>query len=201
MDGRSGKREGGVNFEAISNKAVIDKRYAREASVKVDQGLSSSSSSQPVSSTFDAFKRLAAGLDGKSLADKMNDPNRPTWEQYKKDNEDKLDMVGGDAKKMAEYRIQLDMDRAARLACGNSNINKNVNISDEEEEEEDDNSNDSDDDGNSSKSSSTSSSKEKKKSKKSKKHKKEKKHKKHKKRKKEEVRDKERKKHKHNDDV
>ena len=57
-----------------------------------------------MSSTFDALVRMEAGVDGRTLAEKMADTNRPSWEQYKKDNEDKLDLVSGEAKKMAEYR-------------------------------------------------------------------------------------------------
>ena len=70
---------------------MVSSRYEREG--KPNTG-SSSSVQSAASSTFDAFQRMAAGLDSRTLADKMNDPNRPTWEQYKKDNEDKLDMAG-----------------------------------------------------------------------------------------------------------
>merc|ERR1719453_721832 len=73
-----------------------------------------------MSSTFDALIRMEAGLDGRTLAEKMQDQNRPTWEQYKKDNEDKLDLVSGEAKKMAEYRQQLDKEREDRLKNASS---------------------------------------------------------------------------------
>jgi len=46
------------------------------------------------------------------------DPNRITWEQYKKENEEKLDLVGDDVRKMVEYRAQLDRDREERLRNG-----------------------------------------------------------------------------------
>lgn len=39
------------------------------------------------SATFDAFIRMAAGKEGRTLAEKMNDSNRPTWDEYKKKNE------------------------------------------------------------------------------------------------------------------
>ena len=67
------------------------------------------------SNTYDAFMRLAAGLEPRTLSDKINDPNRPTWEKYKKDNEDKLSNTTGDLKKMAEYRAELDREREKRL--------------------------------------------------------------------------------------
>jgi len=73
------------------------------------------------SNTYDAFIRLAAGLEPRTLSDKINDPNRPTWEKYKKDNEDKLSNTTGDLKKMAEYRAELDREREKRLS-GRKNV-------------------------------------------------------------------------------
>jgi hypothetical protein len=35
------------------------------------------------SATFDAFLRMETGQPERSIADKINDPNRPTWEAYK----------------------------------------------------------------------------------------------------------------------
>jgi len=71
-----------------------------------------------VSSQMDAVIRLMSGQESRTIADKMADSNRPTWEQYKKDNEDKLNLSGADQKKMEEYRKQLDQDREARLSKG-----------------------------------------------------------------------------------
>ena len=73
-----------------------------------------------MSSTFDAFQRMAAGLEGRTIADKLADPNRPTWEQYKKENEDKLDLVGVEVRNMVEYRSQLDKERERRLLTAKS---------------------------------------------------------------------------------
>jgi hypothetical protein len=50
-------------------------------------------------------------LESRTLAEKIADPNRPTWEEYKKVNEDKLDLVGGEMRKMIEYRAELDRER------------------------------------------------------------------------------------------
>ena len=98
----------GVNYSAVSDKPHEDKRYLREKQTPVV-------SSTAVSSTFSAFQRMAAGLEGRKIADKIADPNRPTWEQYKRENEDKLDLVGADVRKMVEYRAELDKERDRKL--------------------------------------------------------------------------------------
>ena len=81
---------------------------------------SSSSSATPAarSATMDAVVRLMTGQETRTIADKISDSNRPTWEQYKKDNEDKLNITGVDQKKMEEYRKQLDEEREERLKGG-----------------------------------------------------------------------------------
>ena len=71
-----------------------------------------------ISSQMDAVMRLMAGREERTIAEKLNDPNRPTWEQYKKDNEDKLNLEGVDQKKMEEYRQELDAEREKRLKRG-----------------------------------------------------------------------------------
>ena len=63
------------------------------------------------------------------------DPNRPTWEQYKKDNEEKLDMVGPELRKMVEYRTQLDVERDKKLSQGGAG-KRTVAISDSDEDED-----------------------------------------------------------------
>ena len=65
-----------------------------------------------------AVVRLLSGQEERTMAEKLADPNRPTWEQYKKDNSDKLNLEGVDQKKMEEYRAQLDREREDRLARG-----------------------------------------------------------------------------------
>lgn len=106
------KRSGGVRYDSVTDRRIEDPRHERERAYKdsKDKG-----AGPAVSSTFDAFQRMAAGLEPRTLADNMSNPNRPTWEQYKKDNEDKLDLVGADMKKMADYRAQLDREREGRL--------------------------------------------------------------------------------------
>jgi len=68
------------------------------------------------SAAFDSFMRLQCGQDGRTIDDKINDKSRPTWEQYKKDNEDRLHLDGAETKKMLAYRAELDAERAAKLA-------------------------------------------------------------------------------------
>ena len=77
----------------------------------------SSSSGGPAttSATMDSVMRLMTGQQERGIRDKLNDSNRPTWEQYKKDNADKLDLTGKDEKEMEVYRQQLDKEREERL--------------------------------------------------------------------------------------
>jgi hypothetical protein len=137
-------------------RKVGDARHERERAQRIrDQelGLPAAlevSKSAPVSSTFDAFQRLAAGLEGRKIGDKIADPNRPTWEQYKKDNEEKLDLVGKDMRSMIEYRAELDRERERRLnaAASSSSGAKKTNAiasSDESDDSDDDSDSDSGD--------------------------------------------------------
>lgn len=157
------KKVSRVNYDAVVDRQVGDKRFERERAHKIktqEQGVAALKEPQAaVSSTFDAFQRMAAGLDGRTIQDKLADPNRPTWEQYKKDNEDKLDLVGDEMKKMVQYRAKLDLERDRRLQGGQ--VKKEVAISDSDEEQ---------DRGSSKKHSKKDSKKSKKHSKKSKKH-------------------------------
>ena len=76
-------------------------------------------SQQPkVSAQMAAVMRVMAGQGERTIAEKLADANRPTWEQYKKDNEDKLNISGLDQKKMEEYRKELDAEREKRLNRG-----------------------------------------------------------------------------------
>lgn len=154
------KKSGGVDLSKVADRQMGDRRFERE---KAHAASAAGGGGGASSSTYDALKRMAAGLDGRTLAEKLSDPNRPTWEQYKKDNEDKLDIAGAEERKMSEYRAQLDRERELKLSLGSRQGKKTSAISDSEEEanEEDEDDDDSDD-----------SSKEKEKKKKNKKEKK-----------------------------
>jgi hypothetical protein len=140
------KKSTGADLTAISDRIVGDKRFERERAQKLaiqQKGVAVLNEGQPaVSATFDAFKRMAAGLEGRTIADKISDPNRPTWEQYKKDNEDKLDMAGQGMKKMAEYRAALDRERDLKLSRGTNHGKASNAISSSDDDSDSDNSSD-----------------------------------------------------------
>jgi len=48
----------------------------------------------------------------------LADSNRPTWDQYKKDNEEALNISGTEIKNMIAYRQELDASRAQVRAGG-----------------------------------------------------------------------------------
>lgn len=70
----------------------------------------------PQSATMDALMRMMTGKDERTIADRIKDPNRPTWEQYKKENAVKLDLIGNGENEMKEYRKKLDAVREKKLA-------------------------------------------------------------------------------------
>jgi len=142
------KKTSTVNYNAISDRQVGDKRFERERAYKLsdqEAGIAGLKNTPAVSSTFDAFQRMAAGLERRSIQDNISDPNRPTWEQYKKDNEDKLDLVSNDVRKMVEYRAQLDKERDQRLQRGTNHGKKSKAISDSSDDDSSDSDSDSDD--------------------------------------------------------
>jgi len=111
----------GVKYETVHNRHVDDNRFERELefkkklqedSKKMEE--STDGPKQP-SATYDAFMRMATGKQERTIADKIADSNRPTWEEYKVEHEDKLDMAGAELKKMVEYRKELDANREKML--------------------------------------------------------------------------------------
>lgn len=71
-----------------------------------------------VSAQMQAVVRLMSGQEERTIAQKLSDSNRPTWDDYKKANEDKLNLDGMDRKKMEEYRKELDAEREKILSRG-----------------------------------------------------------------------------------
>lgn len=59
--------------------------------------------------------RVLSGREERTIAEKLADSNRPTWEEYKEEHHDKLNMDAMDESKMAAYRSQLDADRERRM--------------------------------------------------------------------------------------
>lgn len=71
-----------------------------------------------ISAQMQAVVRLMSGQEERTIAQKLADSNRPTWEDYKKANEDKLNLDGLDRKKMEDYRKELDAEREKILSRG-----------------------------------------------------------------------------------
>ena len=69
------KKGGLVNYAAISDKRMDDKRHEREKAYKLmlqEKGVGALKEKEVVvSSTFDAFQRMAAGLEGRTVAEKI----------------------------------------------------------------------------------------------------------------------------------
>lgn len=110
-------REAERDVRGTSGAGVDYSKVAARASAPTMAGSASGGMPQggDRSAAFDAFMRLQTGQSGRTIEDKINDGNRPTWEQYKKDNEDRLHLEGADSKKMMTYRAELDAERAAKL--------------------------------------------------------------------------------------
>ncbi|CAM9375750.1 unnamed protein product [Ectocarpus sp. 4 AP-2014] len=170
-----------IDYGKVNERHMDDKRFERELKHKevlqkqADQGASKESEQAP-SATYDAFMRMQTGQETRTIADKINDPNRVSWEQFRKDNADKLDIPGADRKKMVEYRAQLDKERESALAKGRNRPKRKLGVSSSESEGEGDDRNggggsDSEDGGGSSSRRKKHKSKKDKKSKKSSKHK------------------------------
>ena len=106
------KRGTGVDYTKVSNRHVDDDRHERpqagmtkNPSTGVSNGVGGGGSAprQPgqangagSSAAMDSVMRLMTGQQERGIRDKLNDSNRPTWDQYKKDNKDKLDLAGED---------------------------------------------------------------------------------------------------------
>ncbi|KAF1332012.1 Beta-glucosidase 30, partial [Globisporangium splendens] len=120
------KKSSGVNYSQVLDRHVNDDRFERQRNARVGAtpapvappASSSSTAKKPVaqSATMDAFMRMVTGKDERTIADRISDPNRPTWEQYKKENADKLDLFANDDKEMIAYRKKLDAAREKALA-------------------------------------------------------------------------------------
>jgi hypothetical protein len=87
-------------------------------SSKPDDKKAAAADPERMSSQMQAVVRLLAGQEERTIAEKLADSNRPTWEQYKKDNEDKLNLEAVDTKKMDDYRRTLDAERDQLLSRG-----------------------------------------------------------------------------------
>ena len=71
----------GVDYTKLATGAQEDKRFQRNRGKECSGAIGSKPG---MSSTMDALHRMQAGLESRTVRDQINDPNRPTWEQYKK---------------------------------------------------------------------------------------------------------------------
>lgn len=126
-------RGSGVDYSKVADRHVDDARFEkhRQAASSTNQSTSTAAATsttspaatatQPagkLSSQMTAVMRVMAGMEERTIKEKLADSNRPTWEQYKKDNEDKLNIEGLDQKKMDAYRKELDEQREKLLTRG-----------------------------------------------------------------------------------
>lgn len=135
----SEKKKSLVDYSKISDHAVKDSRFQKHEAARSGGGGSSSSAGPKIggpatsetgkkmSSQMEALHRVMTGKEERTIAQKLADSNRPTWEQYKKDNEDKLNLEGADQRKMEEYRRELDRQRDQLLARGRNHEAKKKN--------------------------------------------------------------------------
>lgn len=78
-----------MHWVALPQRHMDDKRFERELKHKevlqkqADQGASKESEQAP-SATYDAFMRMQTGQETRTISDKINDPNRVSWEQFRK---------------------------------------------------------------------------------------------------------------------
>ena len=116
-----------VDYSKVADRHVDDERFEKQRQAKstadigpVVAAAGGTPAGQPKqqSSQMAAVMRLMQGKEERTIAEKLADSNRPTWEQYKKDNEDKLNIEGLDQKKMDEYRKELDEQREKLLTRG-----------------------------------------------------------------------------------
>mmetsp|Transcript_18388 Transcript_18388/g.45580 ORF Transcript_18388/g.45580 Transcript_18388/m.45580 type:complete len:198 (+) Transcript_18388:141-734(+) len=94
---------------------------------------------QRMSSQMQAVVRLLAGQEERTIAQKLADSNRPTWEQYKKDNHEHLNLDGLDQKKMEDYRQKLDSEREKKLSRGRNHSAKKRRRDNSSDDDTDDN--------------------------------------------------------------
>lgn len=126
-------RGSGIDYSKVADRHVDDNRYefqkqarstpstaTADAGPTAAAGTSAAAAKPKVSSQMVAVMRLMAGMEERTISEKLADSNRPTWEQYKKDNADKLDIVGLDQKKMDAYRKELDDQRDTLLSRGSN---------------------------------------------------------------------------------
>jgi hypothetical protein len=106
-----------VDYSKVSSRPEVRQPSTTSLPAVATVSAGPSTAAPPiVSAQMDAVMRLMTGREERTIAEKLADSNRPTWEQYKKDNHDKLNLDTLDQKQMDEYRKQLDEERDRRMA-------------------------------------------------------------------------------------
>ncbi|GAX10712.1 hypothetical protein FisN_14Lh228 [Fistulifera solaris] len=98
-----------VDYSKVADRPAQDARFAA-------QQRPTTTAVPPPSAQMDAVMRLMTGREERTIAEKLADANRPTWEQYKKDNHDKLNLDETNQQEMDLYRRKLDEQRDRLLA-------------------------------------------------------------------------------------
>jgi hypothetical protein len=126
MSSNNGPRKSSlVDYSKIVDRPVQDERFKSHAPQPKGAPAAPAAAAPKMSAQMDAVVRLMTGREERTLAEKLADANRPTWEEYKKDNHDKLHLDEGGRRQMEEYRRELDAQRDRLLARGGSS-NKNT---------------------------------------------------------------------------
>lgn len=105
-----------VDYSKVSSRPDVRQPSNIPPPSSTTSNIPSTAAPPVVSAQMDAVMRLMTGREERTIAEKLADSNRPTWEQYKKDNHDKLNLDTLDQKQMDEYRKQLDDERDRRMA-------------------------------------------------------------------------------------
>ena len=106
-----------VDYSKVSSRPEVQRQPSNSLPAAANASTRPSTATPPViSAQMDAVMRLMTGREERTIAEKLADSNRPTWEQYKKDNHDKLNLDTLDQKQMDDYRKQLDEERDRRMA-------------------------------------------------------------------------------------
>lgn len=136
------QRKSLVDYSKVADRPAQDARFAAQSQRKGPEPT-------PPSAQMDAVIRLMTGREERTIAEKLADANRPTWEQYKKDNHDKLNLDESNEQEMELYRRKLDEQRdrlLARKSDKKKKKKKKRRRRDSEESSSDDSSDSSDDD-------------------------------------------------------
>mmetsp|Transcript_16428 Transcript_16428/g.62411 ORF Transcript_16428/g.62411 Transcript_16428/m.62411 type:complete len:203 (-) Transcript_16428:590-1198(-) len=109
----------GVDYSKLSDRRLEDNRFERYRDGNPSSSATAATAKAAgggASATFDAFMRMATGGEQRTVRDFIDNPNRPTWETFKEQHKDQLDLAGAKTKEMMAYRQELDAARERMLA-------------------------------------------------------------------------------------